>query len=360
MSSTRPARPAQPSVGATASAAAAGTATAGAGAAESAGAARHTSGAVRTATVPWQVKFAALVLIWGSSFLFMKVGLQAMTPVQIATLRVLTGAAVVLSLLAAGGGRLPDSWRVWRHLLVFGFFLSALPFTLFAMSETRIASALAGIGNSTTPIATVLAGMVLLPHDKVSPRKLAAVGIGFFGVVLIAAPWTVTERPDPLGFAMAVVGGASYGIGWTYYRRFLSGADLGGLSQPAAVLIVGAAFLIPASLVAWWLDRAHLATPWATHGTAGGIQAWLPLLAVLALGALGTGVAFMFQYDVVRAAGPVVGSTITYLIPVVSVLLGTLVLGEHLTWATIAGFAVVLGAAWTINRPDRGARRTVA
>ena len=317
---------------------------------------RHTHGSVRAPRVAWQVKFAVLVLIWGSSFLFMKVGLEAMSPVQIATLRVLTGTAVVLGLLAMAGGRLPRGWQVWRHMIVFGFFLSAFPFTLFAMSETRVSSALAGIGNSTTPIATVLAGLVLLPHERPSARKLAAVAVGFLGVVLIAQPWTVAERPDLLGFGMAVAGGASYGVGWTYYRRFLSGADLGGLSQPAAVLLVGSGFLIPTSLVAWWLDRDHLATPWATHGTVGGIRAWLPLLAVLALGALGTGLAFMFQYDVVRAAGPVVGSTITYLIPVVSVLLGTLVLGEHLTWAAVAGFGVVLAAALTINSPDRRAR----
>jgi drug/metabolite transporter (DMT)-like permease len=81
----------------------------------------------------------------------------------------------------------------------------------------------------------------------------------------------------------------------------------------------------------------------------------LPLLAVIALGALGTGLAFMFQYDVVRAAGPVVGSTITYLIPIVSVLLGTLVLGEHLSWSAVAGFVVVLGAALVINAPERRA-----
>ena len=316
---------------------------------------RHTPGVPRTPRVAWQVKFAILVLIWGSSFLFMKVGLEAMTPIQIATMRVLTGMVVVLALLAMTGGRLPTTWRVWRHMIVIGFFLSAFPFTLFAISETRVSSALAGIGNSTTPIATVLATMVIIPNARTATRKIVAVLIGFVGVVLIAQPWTVAERPDLVGFAMAVVGGASYGVGWTYYHRFLSGADLGGLSQPAAVLVVGAGFLVPASLVVWWLDRGHQATPWATHGTADGFQAWLPLLAVIALGALGTGLAFMFQYDVVRAAGPVVGSTITYLIPIVSVLLGTLVLGEHLSWSAVAGFVVVLGAALVINAPERRA-----
>ena len=95
--------------------------------------------------VPWQVKYLALVLIWGSSFLLMKVGLEALTAVQISALRILSGAVVLLGLLFARGGRLPTGARVWGHLLVCGFFLGALPFTLFALSETRISSALAGV-----------------------------------------------------------------------------------------------------------------------------------------------------------------------------------------------------------------------
>ena len=133
--------------------------------------------------VPWQAKYLALVLIWGSSFLLMKVGLEAMSPVQISSLRILSGAVVLLALLFAGGGRLPTGWRTWGHLLVCGFFLGALPFTLFALSETRISSALAGIGNATTPIVAVLATMAFLPGERVTGRRLAAVLIGFLGVV---------------------------------------------------------------------------------------------------------------------------------------------------------------------------------
>ncbi|MBL0005432.1 MAG: DMT family transporter [Actinomycetales bacterium] len=208
----------------------------------------------------------------------MKVGLEAMTPIQIATMRVLTGMVVVLALLAMTGGRLPTTWRVWRHMIVIGFFLSAFPFTLFAISETRVSSALAGIGNSTTPIATVLATMVLIPNARTSTRKIVAVLIGFVGVILIAQPWTVAERPDLLGFAMAVVGGASYGVGWTYYHRFLSGADLGGLSQPAAVLVVGAGSLVPASLVVWWLTGG---APGDSLGDSRGCR-WVPGLVAAA------------------------------------------------------------------------------
>lgn len=301
--------------------------------------------------VPWQVKFIALVVIWGSSFLLMKVGLEGLAPVQIAALRILTGAAVITGLLYARGGRLPRGRRVWGHLVVCGFFLAAFPFTMFAMSETRITSALAGIGNATTPIATVLATMAILPGERATGRRLLAVVIGFLGVVTIMQPWTVTDRPDLLGFGMALAGGASYGIGWTYNRRYLAHADLGGLSQPAATLLVGLALMVPI-VVGWALtqDNAFAAVT-AYAGAGRGARDWLPLACVVLLGVVGTGWAYTLQFDVIRGAGPVVGSTITYLIPVVSVLLGVLVLGEHLTVATLVGFAIVLGAALVINAP---------
>ena len=198
--------------------------------------------------VPWQVKYLALVLIWGSSFLLMKVGLESLSAVQISGLRILSGAAVISVLLLAKGGRLPTGARVWGHLFVCGFFLGALPFTLFALSETRISSALAGIGNATTPIVAVLATIAILPGERVTGSRLVAVLVGFLGVVTIMQPWTSVDRPDLVGFSMALVGGASYGIGWTYNRRFLSGVDLGGLSQPAATLLTALVLMVPVML----------------------------------------------------------------------------------------------------------------
>jgi drug/metabolite transporter (DMT)-like permease len=307
----------------------------------------------REPRVPWQVKFVALVLIWGSSFLLMKVGLEALSAVQIAALRIVSGAVVILALLFLGGGRLPTGARVWGHLLVCGFFLATFPFTLFALSETRISSALAGIGNATTPIAAVLAVLLMLPGERATGRRLVAVGVGFLGVVTIMQPWAAADRPDLVGFAMALVGGASYGIGWTYNRRFLSGVDLGGLSQPAATLLSGLVLMVPVVL-GWALLQPGGLGAVLSYGTVdAGTWTWLPLLATLVLGLVGTGFAYMLQFDVVRGAGPVIGTTITYLIPVVSVLLGVLVLDEHLGPWQLVGFVVVLGAAYVINRKPK-------
>jgi len=333
--------------------------------------------------VPWQVKFAALSVIWGSSFLLMKIGLRSLAPLQISGLRIFSGAAVLLLLLTAARGRLPRGRRVWSHLMVTGFFLGSLPFSLFALGEERVSSALAGIGNSITPITTVLFSLLLLPSDKIAARKIVGVLLGFVGVLVILQPWQAQGRPDLLGFGMTLVAGMSYGVGWTYNKRFLGRADFGGLALPAAQMLTSAAQMVVA-LTIWWLtQRSHLSTagvstagvstagvstagvstagvsnaglaaPWSLPADAVGGSPWWPVLAVLALGIVGTGLAMSFQYDVIRAAGPTVATSVTYLIPVVSVALGVLVLGERLQWPQFAGAAVVLGAAVLIGRSSR-------
>jgi len=314
-----------------------------------------TTDAMKATRVPWQVKFTALAFIWGSSFLLMKIGLRSLAPVQISGLRILSGAAVLMLLLTASRGRLPRDRRTWGHLMVTGFFLGALPFTLFALGEERVSSALAGIGNSITPIATVVFSLLLLRNDPIGARKVVGVLIGFAGVLIIMQPWQSQGRPDLVGFGITLVAGASYGVGWTYTKRFLGKADFGGLTLPTAQMLTSAGQMLVA-LTIWWLTqraRLSLAAPWSLHANTAGGSVLLPLLAVLALGVVGTGIAMSFQYDVVRAAGPTVGASVTYLIPVVSVALGVLVLGERLQWPQFAGAAVVLGAAVLIGRSKR-------
>ena len=317
---------------------------------------------MRATRVPWQAKFVALALIWGSSFLLMKVGLDDLHPIQIVAIRIFLAAATLSALLPLTGGTLPRGRRVWVHLFICSLFLTVLPFTGFVTGEVYVSSALAGIGNATTPIATVLCALAILPSERLTRRKLLAVALGFIGVLVIAEPWNIAGRPHPLGFALVVLAACSYGVGWTYNRRTLSHADFGGLAQPTALLLCGSIAMVPV-LLGWWLfSPLNPATPWSL-APAGEVSdaypLWLSLGAIVVLGVIGTGLAYMLQYDVVRAAGTVVGSTVTYLIPVVSVLLGVLVLGERLGPSQLVGFAIVLLAAVLINRvPRRTVRQT--
>lgn len=310
----------------------------------------------RSSTIPWQAKYVALAVIWGSSFLLMKVALSALAPLQISAFRIYSGALVLLILLKVTHAKLPRDARTWGHLAFSSAFLTVLPFIGFVVGETRVSSALAGIGNAFTPISAVIFGLLLLPQDRLTGRRLLAVMAGFVGVVVIAEPWSSTSGPDLVGFGIVLAAAACYGIGWSWQRRFLHHADLGGLAQPTAVLLAGSVLMTPVLLTWWWLHHDVAATPWSlTPGVHGEHPVWLAVVCVLVLGIVGTGLAYMLQFDVVRAAGVVVSTTVTYLIPVVSVLLGVLVLGEHLGTFQILGFAVVLVAAWVINAKPRAA-----
>lgn len=309
---------------------------------------------MRPQRVPWQLKFAALSLIWGSSFLFIKVGLGSFDPIQVGAGRVLFGALTLGLTAAVLRVRLPRQGWVWAHLQIVGLLLATFPFLLFPLGETRVSSALAGIGNAITPIATVVATLALVPHERLPTSKLVAMVAGFVGVAVIMAPWEA-GRPDLVGFGITLLGGACYGLGWTWVKRFLSSVDLGGLALPTAVTLT-AAGQFAVVILAWWLPRRDVvAAPWspvaALDGPTGGGSLGVAVAAVAALGVLGTGLAYSLQFDVYRAVGQQIGATVTYAIPVVAVLLGVLVLHERLGWAQLAGFAIVLGSGIAIGRP---------
>jgi drug/metabolite transporter (DMT)-like permease len=308
--------------------------------------------------LPWQAKFGVLCLVWGASFLLMKIGLGALAPVQIATLRILSGTVTVLVAASVVRTRMPRSPRVWAHMTVVGLALGALPFTLFPLGEERVASALAGIGNATTPLAVVVFTLLLIPAQRVDRRTVLAVLTGFLGVVVIVQPWQAQGRPDLLGFGFTLLAGASYGFGWTYLRKFLHADDLGGLGLPAAQLVTASGWMVVVTGVWWWLQRSDGGTaralPWSTSpvpGTDGTASALGPVLAVLALGVVGTGLAFVLQFDVVRQVGATVGATVTYVIPVVAVVLGVVLLHERLSVYQVVGAAIVLTSAVVIGRP---------
>ncbi len=278
----------------------------------------------------------------------MKIGLEAMDGVQVAALRLVCAASVLMPLLLISGGRLPRGWAAWKHILVSATLLCSLPWTLFAVGEERVTSSITGIANATTPIAAVLFGMLMLRHESVGRRRLAGVGIGFAGVVLISQPWSLEQGPDPIGLTMVLVASASYGLGWTYVRRFMSGIDAGGLALPTTQIVLAAAQM-PFVVGLWWLVSGEGgATPLSLHTTDSVV---VPVLAVVFLGVVGTGLGQAMQYDVVRAAGATVASSVAFVIPVVAVTLGYVVLSETVGWLALGGGALILYAAFLVTRP---------
>ncbi|MFC8507977.1 DMT family transporter [Streptomyces sp. NPDC057411] len=287
----------------------------------------------------WRVRFGALALIWGFSFLFIKVGTEGFAPFQVTFGRLLFGTAVLAVALVVKRDRLPRGARTWGHLTVAAFLLNALPFSLFSYAELTIPSTLAGICNATTPLWGMLLSLVALSEDRPTRVRAAGLGIGFIGVLTVLGAWQGFSGLDVTGTALALLASFSYAVGWIHVRRTLSGTGSSNLALAGSQ--VGLATL-----------QLALVTPLFTSLPTR-VEV-LPLLAVIALGALGTGCAMLLQYGVVAEVGPTTASMVTYFIPVIATAAGVALLGEHLTWNTPVGAVVVLaGAALTQTRGPR-------
>ncbi|MFI1980403.1 DMT family transporter [Streptomyces wedmorensis] len=292
----------------------------------------------------WRVRFGALALIWGFSFLFIKVGTEGFAPFQVTFGRLLFGTAVLVVALVVKRDRLPRGARVWGHLTVAALLLNALPFSLFAYAELTIPSTLAGICNATTPLWGMLLSLVALSEDRPTRVRAAGLGIGFIGVLTVLGAWQGFSGLDVTGTALALLASFSYAVGWIYVRRTL--ADTGVSHLSLATSQVGLATLQLAVVTPLFTSLPASVEP-------------LPLLAVIALGALGTGYAMLLQYGVVAEVGPTTASMVTYFIPVIATTAGVALLDEHLTWNTPLGAVIVLaGAALTQSRPTRTRTRT--
>ncbi|MGW1433408.1 DMT family transporter [Streptomyces sp. NPDC002431] len=285
----------------------------------------------------WRIRFGALSLIWGFSFLLIKVGTEGYAPFQVTLGRLLFGTAVLAVAMVVRRERLPRGVRTWAHLAVAAFFLNALPFSLFAYAELTVPSTLAGICNATSPLWGMALSLVALSEDRPTRRRVAGLGLGFIGVLTVLGAWQGFAGLDLGGTAMALLASLSYPVGWIYVRRTLAGTGSSTLSLTGSQLLVGTAQLA-------------LVTPLFTSVP----QSFplLPTLAVVALGALGTGFAVLVQYGLVTEVGPTTAQMVTYFIPVIATAAGVLVLGERLSWNTPVGALVVLaGAALTQSRP---------
>ncbi|MGW0737559.1 DMT family transporter [Streptomyces sp. NPDC002851] len=290
----------------------------------------------RRPALDWRLRFAVLSLIWGFSFLLIKVGTQGYAPFHVTLGRLFFGTAVLAVAMVARRQRLPRGLRTWGHVAVAAFFLNALPFSLFAYAELTIPSTLAGICNATSPLWGMALSLVALSEDRPTRRRVAGLGLGFLGVLTVLGAWQGFSGLDAGGTAMALLASLSYPIGWIYVRRTLAGSSHSNLSLTGAQLLLATAQL---ALVTPLFTSAPTSFP------------LLPLLAVVALGALGTGLAVLLQYGLVAEVGPTTAQMVTYFIPVIATAAGVALLGEPLAWSTPVGAVIVLvGAALTQSR----------
>ncbi len=275
----------------------------------------------------------AVALMWGSSFILIKVGLHDFSPEAVAWLRIVFGA---LALTLVPGARRPlRHRRDWGPTAVLGVIWMAVPFTLFTLAEQHISSALAGMINGAAPLFTTVVA-VLWYRQAPGLRLMVGLAVGFLGVITIGLP-NLEGSASALGILMSLGATILYGISFNISGplQLRNGALPVIWRVQLVALVVSAPFGVP--------DLAQ-ATP-----TVAGV------LAMIAMGALGTGVAFAFFTVLVGRVGAPRASVATYLVPVVALALGAGLAGESVALLSVAGVALVLAGAYVATSGRRPA-----
>jgi drug/metabolite transporter (DMT)-like permease len=293
--------------------------------------------------------YAALILlalIWGASFLFIKLAVRDMSPATLVFLRALAG-MLTLALLLAVRRQTPFPAGTRGRLLPFlgmAVFGSLLPWFGFGFGELSISSALASILNATTPLWTAVFAYWVTPAERPSPLNYVGVAIGFIGTGILVAPDLIGQplRATTIG-TLAVAGAAAcYAVAALIQRRRLRG--LGSLQVGFWQL----AFTVPLALV------VALPTIGTTHLT------MLSLLSIIALGAGGSGIAYLLYYFMMNTLGATRATTVTFLLPLTAVFWGATLLHESITLPIIAGMIVILLGVFFTSRPAAQPSRNVA
>jgi drug/metabolite transporter (DMT)-like permease len=274
------------------------------------------------------LQFIAMGLVWGASFLFMKVALDGVSFGQVVWARLVFGAITLGIIAVIVRARLPREPIVWLHFVVVAITYCVIPYLLFAWAEQYVSSSLASIYNAVTPITTAILVTAAFRVEKLNRDQILGVLLGIVGVIVVIGPWQVAALTGSVWGQLACLGAVTcYGFSFGYIRKFISHRAMPATT--IAVMNIGVAAVI-----------MLLLTPVLALGPI--TFSWPVLFSLLALGALGTGVVYIWNMNVLRAWGPTATSGVTYVTPVVGVALGILILHETLSWNEPAGAVIVL------------------
>src|SRR5579875_1879610 len=227
------------------------------------------------------VRMTALTLLWGSGFFWIAIALRGFSPVQIVLARLALGAVVLVIIARIQRVALPSGRRTWWHLTVAALFANAVPYVLFAVAEQHVTSSAAGILNCTTPLWALVIAFATGHERRISRTKVAGFVIGMAGTLLIFSPWHAGGQIASPGGLACLAASASYGLSYVYMDRYLARRGIPPLALSAGQLLVSTALLAAVTPIDG-LQPIH----WR----------WDATFALLVLGALGTGVAYVLNY----------------------------------------------------------------
>jgi len=287
----------------------------------------------------YPVLLGLLALMWGSSYLFIKIGVETLPPLSLVSLRLLVGLAILVVAVVVTRTPLPRDRRTLGHLAILGAVNIAIPFWLIGWAEQHISSGLAGILQSTAPFFTLVLAASFVHDEHITRGRVAGIAIGFLGILVLSARnladvGTAAGAQRVLGELAVVLASLAYATGNTYARRALRDARplvlATGQVGWALAMVVALAFLVDGGITLPTVPEAAFAVGW--------------------LGAVGTGFAYVVFFRLLTGWGPTRASLVAYLLPVVAVVLGVAVLGETVDATFLAGAVLIVGGIWVLNR----------
>lgn len=287
----------------------------------------------------WLPAYIALGLVWGCSFIFIKLGLEFLTPFGVAFGRCALGAVTLLIVVKIKKIKLPSDKQIWFKLWVVAMLLNVIPGILFAYAEVHVTSVLAGIINAATPLATLVVMLIAFREEKLKVEQIQGLIVGGIGVLVVLGIWQGIGDNQLNGVIALLIAVTCYGISFPYSKRNIIPLGLKPESAAATQLVTASITLLPLYLF---------------DGISKDYYRINNVIAMVALGVLGSGFAYIWNFSIIQAAGSSIASTVTYLTPVVAVFVGWLFLGEKIAWHEPAGaLLVILGAAISQGRFKR-------
>ena len=279
--------------------------------------------------------FLLLGFLWGSSYIFIKIGVDAgLTPFVLVSLRLLIGFALLATVVAVAREPLPRSTRMYGHLVVLGAFSVAIPFFLITWAERSVDSTIAATITSAVPLFVIVFAAFALRDEPITMNKLVGVGIGLLGVAILVGFDPAALAGGSLAAELALIGAtASYAVGGVYARRMVHGL------RPMIPAMFQVFFALVMSTALAFIFERPLDAP-ITLETG---------FAVLWLGAFGSGLAYLVFFRLLRSWGATRTSLVAYLLPIVGIALGALVLQETIDARLLIGTALIIGGIGVVN-----------
>jgi drug/metabolite transporter (DMT)-like permease len=287
----------------------------------------------------WLPAYLALGLVWGCSFIFIELGLVFLSPFGVTFVRCALGAITLMIFAKARKVGLPKGKSIWRKLWVVAMLLNVVPGVLFAFAQQYITSALAGIINATTPLMTLIFMLLIFREEKIKREQVYGLLIGALGVMTVMGVWKELGDNQLIGVIALLIAVSCYGASYPYSTRNVIPLRL----KPEA-LATGQLLMATITLLPLFIFDGFSSDNYETKS----------IIAMLCLGIFGSGFAYIWNFSVTAAAGSAIGSTVTYITPVVAVIVGWLYLNEAIAWhEPVGALVVIIGALLSQGRLNR-------